>query len=134
MTLRCAVDRTTTANLRAAKLILDKRSFIGKDGHLYFFGEDKARLRPIIFRLHKNRCSACRALLNEDSMWSSDTGNWHHPKKCDCPTKECSELRCAEITGRPCHAHRTPGFRRVAQNVQETKYAYPQSTSLEEKT
>ena len=114
MTLRAAVDTTTTANLRAAKLILDKRSFIGKDGHLYFFGEDKARLRDIIFKVHGGRCAVCRYKLNPESVWSHDTGNWHHPKKCDCPTKECSELRCDEITGRKCHAHRTPGFQRVA--------------------
>lgn len=117
MTLRCAVDRTTTANLRAAKLILDKRSFIGKDGHLYFFGGDKARLRPIIFRLHKSKCCVCKAHCQEEGDEFTQ-GAWHHPRKCDCPTKECSEIRCNPMTGRKCHSHRTVGFRRVAQNVQ----------------
>ena len=128
MTLRYAVDRTTTANLRAAKLILDKRSFIGKDGHLYFFGEDKARLRPIIFRLHKSKCCVCGHHLaeNEDSEpWSNDLGEWHHPGKCDCPTKDCSEIRCSPTTGRKCHSHREPGFQRVAPRVQSNSQENP---------
>lgn len=125
MTLRCAVDRTTTANLRAAKLILDRRSFIGKDGHLYFFGQDKSRLRPLIFKLHRSKCAICGARANE----MDSSGNWHHRGKCDCPTKECSEIRCDSfVTGRPCHAHRTSGFRRVAPDVQDKKQPPKQHT------
>ncbi len=126
MTLRCAVDKTTTANLRAAKLLLDKRSFIGKDGHLYFFGEDKARLRPLIFKLHRSKCCVCGHRLSETSeSWSPDEGDWHHPRKCDCPTKECSEIRCNPMTGRKCHAHRTSGFQRVAPRVQSNSQENP---------
>ena len=124
MTLRCAVDKTTTANLRAAKLILPKGSVIGKDGHLYFKSADKSRLRPLIFRLYKEKCCVCGAHCPEQGT-EFTAGHWHHKGKCDCPTRECAEIRCNPFTGRKCHSHREPGFQRVAPRVQSNSQENP---------
>lgn len=113
MSLRCKEDIRVTRNLREAKVITHPDSKVGLDGHLYFEGEDKARLRPLVFRRHKNRCVVCGARLSAEAEdWTPMRGDWHHPAKCDCV--ECSELRCGNTnsSGRKCHAHRTEGFKR----------------------
>lgn len=107
-------DITVTKNLREAGFLQDPRSFVSLDGHLFLYGMDKAQTRNFVWRKHKGRCVVCRWKLNIDAEdFSKDRGAWHHPKNCDCVG--CSELRCDTTTGRPCHAHRTVGFKRIAQ-------------------
>jgi len=116
MSLRGKKDITVTNNLREAGLLLDADSFVRLDGHLCFEGKDKSRLRTLVFKKHRSRCAVCgRALLEAAEPFQADCGAWHHPKTCDCVG--CSELRCDTTTGRKCHAHRTPGFKRVAPSI-----------------
>ena len=103
MTLRCAVDKTTTANLRAAKLLTDKRSFIGKDGHLYFFGHDKARLRAIVFRISKQKCKSCRKPINWE-LFEMDHIQGGLGGRCDC-------LHNLQALCRDCHGRKHVGIR-----------------------
>src|ERR1700684_925254 len=106
-------DITVTKNLRESGCFKDPRSFTSLDGHLFLFGEDKANVRRRVFKKWKNKCVICKHELSEFADdWSRLKGDWHHPKNCDCVG--CSELRCGTTTGRPCHAHRTVGFKRKA--------------------
>lgn len=113
MTLRGKQDFTATRNLAAAAFFIHPDSFIRKDGHLALEGADKSRVRPYVFAKHKNRCCICQHKLDAAAPRFNDLcGDWHHPDSCDCV--DCSELRCDTSTGRPCHAHGTPGFEREA--------------------
>jgi hypothetical protein len=101
-------DIAVTRALRQAKLLLDGESYISTDGHLIFFGRDKSRIRPLIFKRYKNKCCVCAHPLGEDALPFSDyCGAWHHPGPCSCVG--CTDLRCDATTGRPCHAHRVAG-------------------------
>jgi hypothetical protein len=119
MTLRGAVDHVVTANLRDAGLLVSKKSFVGRDGHLYFEGADKSRLRPLVFKRHKSKCAVCGAHAPEEGE-DGYRGEWNHREKCDCPTKRCSEVRCGQLV-RDCHRHRTPGFHRHAEKMRAAK-------------
>ena len=120
MSLRGARDITSTKNLKASGFFVHPKSFLGKDGHLRLFGQDKARVRTFVFKLHKNKCCVCGAFVAEFGE-PGFCGEWHHIGKCDCATKECSEVRCGEFV-RDCHHHGTVGFKRKApkQQTQET--------------
>jgi hypothetical protein len=120
--------------LRANGLLLDRKSFVGyrksdMTPHLYLKGQDKANLRPLIFKFHKYRCAICRAKIHPDEWPMFNKGIWHHPNKCDCIG--CSEIRCDTITGRFCHAHGQPGFQRVAERKEQARkefdVLYPES-------
>ena len=104
------VDRAVTKLLGENGLLLDKRSFVSLDGHLYLRGLDKISQRPRVFKLHKEKCAVCGALASEHGG-----GEWHHLRRCDCVG--CSEVRCSQFV-RDCHRHRTPGFQRVAKGTE----------------
>ena len=104
-------DKTVTQNLQEAGILEDNRSFISLDGHLFLEGQDKAKVRPLVFARYHNKCVVCHTFLHPDAAaWMPWCGAWHHVKNCDCVG--CSELRCDTTTGRKCHAHRTEGFER----------------------
>jgi len=106
-------DFGVTQRLHEAKFFEDHRSWVSLDGHLKLFGADKSKRRILVFKKHKNRCVVCGHKLDPDAPdFHPNRGAWHHPGPCDCIS--CSELRCDTTTGRKCHAHRTPGFERVA--------------------
>jgi hypothetical protein len=107
------MDLTVTSNLREARIFEDERSFVSLDGHLFLRGLDKSKVRKQVFIKHKDRCVICGHMLDRYARkFATSCGAWHHPKNCDCVG--CSELRCDVTTGRPCHAHLTAGFERVA--------------------
>ena len=124
------IDVAVTANLHAAGLLTEKRSFVSLDGHLYLEGADKSRIRPLIFKRFKNRCVICNAKLDQNAEpFASNCGAWHHRLRCDCVG--CGELRCDETTGRKCHAHRTGGFNRDAAKqkaAEDFNKLYPEAT------
>ena len=95
-------------------LLLDKRSFLSlprfDDGtvHLLLEGADKVAQRPRVFKKWKFKCSVCKHLLSErDDAPRELAAEWHHPGSCNCI--DCTEIRCAPISERPCHAHRKAG-------------------------
>jgi hypothetical protein len=113
-------DVPLTERLRKAGFFKEKESFVGQDGHLYLVGWDKSRVRPLVFLKFKDRCIVCGATLHPDAPpFHKQCGAWHHTKRCDCV--DCGELRCDATTGRRCHWHRTPGFKRVAEEKRKAE-------------
>lgn len=101
-------DIRVTRVLRAAKLIVERDSYVSLDGHLIFTGRDKSRLRPLVFKKWRSKCAICGHKLQEKApAFHPDCGAWHHPGPCSC--LECTDLRCDATTKRPCHAHRVAG-------------------------
>jgi hypothetical protein len=108
-------DLAMTKLLQNNGLLLDKRSFVSIEAHLYLHGIDKSLQRPRVFARYHEACCVCGAIaLENDSELSR--GHWHHTKKCDCV--ECSEVRCNPFL-RNCHRHGTVGFKRVAPKLVE---------------
>jgi hypothetical protein len=106
-------DIRVTQALRDAKLLEHRDSYVSLDGHLILRGADKSRIRPLIFKKSRNKCVMCGWKLDPEAQpYHPNCGAWHHPGPCSCVG--CTELRCDATTGRPCHAHRTIGFKRAA--------------------
>jgi len=121
-------DERATSTLHEAGLLIEKDSYLTLDGHLILVGEDKSRIRPMIFKRFKNRCCICGHPLDEGApKWTPNAGAWHHPGSCSCVG--CTELRCDETTGRKCHAHREAGviFTRKADALKAFNKLYPES-------
>ena len=124
MSRRGKRDDAVTKHLYEAGFFTHPKSFVGKDGHPRLEGMDKARVRPFVFKRHKNHCVICgHKLYPESPLWSDTCGNWHHPNP-SWDDVESSELRCDPTTGRKCHAHGTSGFQRKAEAVEDSNRIY----------
>ena len=121
-------DHRVSLVLHEAGLLREKDSYMTLDGHLILVGEDKQRIRLLIFKRFKNRCCICGHELDPNAdEWSPLKGDWHHPFSCSCVG--CGELRCGITTGRKCHAHREAGviFTRKADALKAFNKLYPEN-------
>jgi hypothetical protein len=92
-------DEAVTKMLRDNGLLLEKRSFVSRDAHLYLFGEDKVVQRQRVFNRDRGFCRKCGRLC----AW--EAGEWHHVQgglvgRCDCLHN--AEWRCGRFTS-DCH-------------------------------
>lgn len=115
-------DVTATAALYSNGVFQDRRSFLSLPDtqgvtHVRLEGADRTRNRFALIEKAKGKCAVCR-------QWIGLTGELHHPGRCDCISRKCPvrvEWRCSQDSGRPCHKHFSPGFRRVASEQREAE-------------
>ena len=119
------MDRFETAKARKAGRILDRRSYIGRDGHEYLRGIDRSNRRHEAFVKYRSRCFVCGAYAPEHG-YPGFAGEIHH-RKCYC--LGCIEIRCGQLAGK-CHQRR-PGF---VKNVTEAQRAKIEFLALNEET
>lgn len=126
-------DHNVTRNLREGGFFEHADSYVDTDGHLHLEGPDKSKIRPRIFKRYKNRCCVCGTPLSETApKFHPRAGAYHHPGNPPCDCVGCGELRCDQTTGRPCHDHSAPGFKRDKEDaVREFNKLYPPESGHE---
>lgn len=121
-------DFAATKNLKDAGFFVHRDSYVDTEGHVHLEGDDKARIRPVLFKKWKNKCCVCGHLLDPLApKFHSRAGAWHHTGDPPCDCVDCieqNEIRCDTTTGRPCHAHGTVDFQRKAEAKQDFEKLY----------
>ena len=87
------VDEQATLWRRAVGHFRDQRSFVGRDGHVYLYGEDKRQRRREVFARDGGRCVRCGVMVGKE--W----GEMDHEQgglvgRCDCLHN--LQVMCAE--------------------------------------
>lgn len=117
MPLGASRDLAVTKLLRTNGFFRDPRSYVSLPRkldatvHLHLEGVDKSDQRNRIWVRFRGKCIICAHPLDQNAeKWTPNAGAWHHHETCDC--LQHGDLRCDETTGRTCHAHSQPGFKR----------------------
>lgn len=114
-------DVEATKAARRAGEISDPRSYISIAGHIYLRGQDRSRLRELVYVDAKGFCAVCRAFRHRSQGDMDHIQGGRKHIRCDCWDRKlangaiCRNVRwiCSiRLYERGCHAkkhHRTIG-------------------------